>query len=114
MIRHSVPAANRRRSVSVKVAEGERLSENARARRGGQANRNADLRARTDSLNRTVNTERGDIDTDTTRGAASADADDGTNFPNHPVPPATDTPSARPNGPASAAAATCLHRLLKR
>jgi hypothetical protein len=111
VIRHTVPAANGTGGVNRNDAAGDRLSENTRRCPSGHANRNDACRARTCSLKRTVNTERGDIDTDTTPGARSADADNGSKPANQPVPPATDTPRASPNGPASAAAATCLQPL---
>jgi hypothetical protein len=106
-IRHSVPAATVCRGVNRYRDAGDRLSAKPRERLGGHAKPKARTRARTASLNRTETTPPAEIETDTTRGAASAD-DGGSKSVSHPVPPATDTPKARPNGPASAAAAACL------
>jgi hypothetical protein len=86
------------------VASADRASANARPRRGGHASRNDDLRARTASLMRTVNTERGDIDTDTTgapdrqRPPTEPDAST-TPFP--PPPTGGGTPRANPASPAA-------------
>src|SRR5690348_16498167 len=106
-IRHRVPTATVCRGVNRYRDAGDRLSAKPRERLGGHAKPNARTRARTASLNRTETTPPVEIETDTTCGAASAD-DRGSKSVSHPVPPATDTPKARPNRPASAAAAACL------
>jgi hypothetical protein len=111
VILHTVPSARVRLGVSVKVEAGDELSANLSGRPRGQANLNDLGLARTRSLNRIESTPRADIDTDTTRGALSADLD-GTRSVNHAAPPATDTPTPSPSGAASATATT-FHQLTR-
>jgi hypothetical protein len=113
VIVQSVPAASLRLGVSVNADAGDALKENACRRLLGHSNRNDRAVARTRSLNRTDSTPAVDIETDTTRGGASAADDNGTRLVNHEVPPATDTPVARPSGAASATAPT-FHQLTRK
>ena len=106
VMRQIVPASRVRLGVSVNADAGDELNENPSARPLGHANANERRVARTRSLKRTVSTPPAAIDTELTRGARSADADEGTRCVNHDVPPATETPKARPSGAASANATT--------
>jgi hypothetical protein len=112
-IRQRVPTGTVCRGVNRYRDADDRLSAKPRERLGGHAKPKARTRARTASLNRTETRPPAEIETDTTRGAGSAD-DGGSKSVSHPVPPATDTPKARPNGPAIPAAAACLQPPRKR
>jgi hypothetical protein len=114
VMRHTVPAASVRFGVSVNREAGDELNENRNGRPLGHANTNERRVARTRSLNRTDNTPADDNDTELTRGARSAEADNGTRPANHEPPPATDTPAASPSGAASSTTTTLHQRLCKR
>jgi hypothetical protein len=113
-IEHTVPGARLRLGVSLNVDAGDELSENLFPRPLGHSSPNDRFVARTRSLKRTDSTPAADIETDTTRGAASAEDESGTSPVSHEVPPAADTPAVRPNGTASATATTFHQQRRKR
>jgi hypothetical protein len=113
-IEHTVPGARCRLGVSLNLDAGEELSENLFPCLLGHSSPNERFVARTRSLKRTDNTPAADIDTDTTRGAASAEDDSGTSPVSHEPPPAADTAAVRPSGAASATATTFHHQTRKR
>jgi hypothetical protein len=92
---------------------GDELNENRNGRPLGHANTNDRRVARTRSLKRTDNTPADDNDTELTRGARSAEAENGTSPASHEPPPATDTPTASPSGAASATATSFHQRTRK-
>src|SRR5262245_40313634 len=94
----------------MKVAAGDELNENLSLRFVGHANVKAVAVALTRSLNGIESAPADEIERPTTRGALSAEGPNGTRAVNHEVPPATDTPSARPSGAASATATTRCQR----
>jgi hypothetical protein len=95
---HSVPGASLRFALSVYLDAGEELSENACGRAAGHASVNDPAVARTRLLKRMETTPPADIESDTTRGGASADADDWTSPVNQDAPPATETARPSPSG----------------
>ena len=95
---------------NVKLAAGDTLNANIAFRLAGHAKANDAFFARTRSLNRTAKTARDEIETETTRGAASALLD-GTTPDSHEPPPANDTPT--PSGAASSTTKTLNNRPLK-
>ena len=108
-IEHTVPGARLRLAVSLNLEAGEELSENLFPCLLGHSSPNERFVARTRSLKRTDSTPAADIDTDATRGAVSAEDESGTSRVSQELPPAADTPAARPSGTASATA-TIFHQ----